>query len=46
MSGLYHRLYTRRFVDEASAAVPGPEALPAAAVGGRVVRLRDWRGPS
>ncbi len=36
--GLYHRLYTRRFVDEAAVA---PAAAPAAvAGGGRVVRLR------
>jgi subfamily B ATP-binding cassette protein MsbA len=39
-SGLYHRLYTRRFVDESSAQPPAPEPELA----GTVVRTRRF-GP-
>ncbi len=46
MGGLYHRLYTRKFVDESSVAQVAPEPLAAAVAGGRVVRMRDWRGPA
>ena len=38
LGGLYHRLYTRRFVDEATVAIAAPEvAVPAAA---RIMRMR------
>ncbi len=46
MRGLYHRLHTRRFVDETSVAEPAPEPGAAVAGGARIVRLRDWRGPA
>jgi len=37
--GLYHRLYTRRFVDEATVAAPQPELVVPAGV--RLVRVRE-----
>ncbi len=46
MGGLYHRLYTRRFVDEASVVKPDAEPAAAVAGGARIVRMRDWRGPA
>jgi subfamily B ATP-binding cassette protein MsbA len=44
MGGLYHRLYTRKFVDEAKITTTlAPEiAVPA---GARVMRMRGWSGP-
>jgi subfamily B ATP-binding cassette protein MsbA len=39
-SGLYHRLYTRRFVDESATPPPAPEP----ALAGQVVRMRRF-GP-
>ena len=39
-SGLYHRLYTRRFVDEATIAQPVPP--PAPVLAGQIVRIRRF----
>ena len=40
-AGLYHRLYTRRFVDEATVATVGE---PEPVLAGRVERIRRFRG--
>src|SRR3954464_3723039 len=45
LGGLYHRLYTRRFVDESKIALvpdaPVPDAPVAVPAGGRVMRMRQ-----
>ena len=38
--GLYHRLYTRKFVDETS--VSGPEPTPEPVLAGEVMRIRRF----
>jgi ABC-type multidrug transport system fused ATPase/permease subunit len=46
LRGLYHRLYTRRFVDEAAQPAAPAVADMAVPAGGRIVRMREWRPPA
>src|SRR4029077_17384905 len=44
MGGLYHRLYTRKFVDEATITIK-PDEVPVPA-GARIMRMRGMGGPN